>query len=1345
LGHRRLPSVIATAFAILAVAPAHAGADSEPARAQAAAGAPRTCRSTAALLSDSADGVIIRFETEAIGLGPEPSPPAPAAAYSGPPSTPANPATWVASSRGSSSFSVLVRVPAAGRIAAEIVDVGLSPIAPQAERAPGASPRADRLVEVSAPAIVRSTRVVRVTVSPFARASDEGVFAASLTLRLAAGPRPGVNEQSGRRAALTPAFRRILDRSVINGAPADDRPLDTAPRSAAATRDGADYLLIVPDEFEDAVAPLVEWKEDKGLSCRVATLSETGPTTQAIRTFISGAYFDWDTPPEYVLLAGDSERIPLHDGLTLTDNFYVTVDGADYLADILIGRLPAETAEECAYMVAKAVAYERADVPVAAHWPASGALFVHEDGDDSDLVYYANTEFVRVRMDSAGFAPIDTLFADMTGAGASWEEVVAVMNAGRGFVNYRGSAYAIWPTPFAFFPPNLTNGWNQPVVMSATCATVGYDADHYLSHSLMRAGSESDPKGAAAFVGTTTSGMGLDRKRGYVDEGFFGHVFGGGRTLAEALEAGKLRLFTLDEDRQEYEGWAAIGDPELNLWTRPRQVLTVAHDDRIQAGPTDFVVRVSTGGEPLEGARVACTFDPEVAVSALTGESGQAVLSFETAAAGTLSVVVTARNAIPYAGGAEIVDTGAFMLPSSLAFDDIDGNDDGLVSPGERAWLELGLLNSGDEEAEGVTATLRTADPHVSILDSVSVYGSVPVGADATPDRAYTIEVDPARRRDLPIELAVLIEYDEWTRLSHLAPLDVAAGRLVLGAAVFDDRPPGGNGDGNADAGETGALSLPLLNEGDCGLASIEATLESVDGPLAVLAGGVSYADAPPGSLIVNAEPWILTVAPEAPLSEEAALALTVTAAGHSYAYAETIDVRLAVTDEPTTLASGPDAHGYYAYDSTDTRYLECPVYDWIDIAPPGPGEHIRYVSSGDDRMRAFVLPFTFAYYGHLESHVSIGSNGVVALGITEYVFGDNSPIPDQHGPESMVAPFWDDLNPALGGDVYHWHDQEAHRYVIQYEGVVRAGSQTPETFQVVLLNPEHHPTPSGDGAIIFQYEDVSEVDECTVGIESLYQDDGIQYAFDGAYDSHAAELSGGLAVLFTTDPPSSPPAPWLVIEGVAIGDSLQGNGNGLAEPGETVSLVLALTNAGTADATDLALVLSSGDSTVAVVHGAASLGDVPVGEGAANDADPFSVSIAAGADERRATLWIALGGSAGETQSALRYDLAVVRPDPTARSLALAPCRPNPFRGGTTARLDLPGDGRATHRVLVRIYNVAGRLVATAFDGELPPGSHEITWDGRGADGTRAASGVYFIRADAAGATRTRKAVLLR
>jgi hypothetical protein len=47
--------------------------------------------------------------------------------------------------------------------------------------------------------------------------------------------------------------------------------------------------------------------------------------------------------------------------------------------------------------------------------------------------------------------------------------------------------------------------------------------------------------------------------------------------------------------------------------------------------------------------------------------------------------------------------------------------------------------------------------------------------------------------------------------------------------------------------------------------------------------------------------------------------------------------------------------------------------------------------------------------------------------------------------------------------------------------------------------------------------------------------------------------------------------------------------------------------------------------------------------------------------------------------------------------------------------------------------------------DGPAAPGGHGFTWDGRGADGSLLADGVYFYRVRAAGQTLSRKVILLR
>jgi aminopeptidase N len=95
----------------------------------------------------------------------------------------------------------------------------------------------------------------------------------------------------------------------------------------------------------------------------------------------------------------------------------------------------------------------------------------------------------------------------------------------------------------------------------------------------------------------------------------------------------------------------------------------------------------------------------------------------------------------------------------------------------------------------------------------------------------------------------------------------------------------------------------------------------------------------------------------------------------------------------------------------------------------------------------------------------------------------------------------------------------------------------------------------------------------------------------------------------------------------------------------------------------------------------------------------------------------------------------------PLSASFALEQNRPNPFNPATTIHFVLPAKTHAT----LRIFDVAGRLVATVLSQELPIGQHRTVWDGKNAKGEAVASGVYFYRLSAGGRTATKKMVLLR
>jgi flagellar hook assembly protein FlgD len=62
-----------------------------------------------------------------------------------------------------------------------------------------------------------------------------------------------------------------------------------------------------------------------------------------------------------------------------------------------------------------------------------------------------------------------------------------------------------------------------------------------------------------------------------------------------------------------------------------------------------------------------------------------------------------------------------------------------------------------------------------------------------------------------------------------------------------------------------------------------------------------------------------------------------------------------------------------------------------------------------------------------------------------------------------------------------------------------------------------------------------------------------------------------------------------------------------------------------------------------------------------------------------------------------------------------------------------------------IDVYDANGAHVVTLFHGERNPGAYSIDWDGRTDDAAAAASGLYFARITQAGASRTKKMVLLK
>ncbi len=112
---------------------------------------------------------------------------------------------------------------------------------------------------------------------------------------------------------------------------------------------------------------------------------------------------------------------------------------------------------------------------------------------------------------------------------------------------------------------------------------------------------------------------------------------------------------------------------------------------------------------------------------------------------------------------------------------------------------------------------------------------------------------------------------------------------------------------------------------------------------------------------------------------------------------------------------------------------------------------------------------------------------------------------------------------------------------------------------------------------------------------------------------------------------------------------------------------------------------------------------------------------------------WVSVGCQAIPT--------AVPGPAPRRLDLQVEPAAPNPFNPRTTVVFTLAAPGHTT----VRVLDVAGRVVATLLEADLPSGRHAVGWDGRTGAGPGAPSGIYFVSVRSGAARESAKVLLLR
>jgi hypothetical protein len=501
---------------------------------------------------------------------------------------------------------------------------------------------------------------------------------------------------------------------------------------------GARYLIITHDNFYNAIQPLAQWKQKKGMASRVVRTSETGTASLQIQSYIRNAYNTWNPRPEFVLLVGGGAYLQAfqmgmgHERIA-TDNPYGNMAG-DYRAELPYGRFPCNSVRQCSVMVAKTLAYERTPDLADTLWYRRGTTIVNDSADDDGYTYWQDARSTAQLAAAAGYSAIDSL-ASLRHHNA-WN-VTQSVNSGTSFVLYRGVGVDYWRTPFDVRPyfSQMINGDRLPIICSFTCQTISLDQynDSMTGNTWVKLGTPQALNGAVACIGNVHSASNVAGKRSAMTRGYFSGVFSESlQYLGAAMLRGKLQIYNEYHDSLEYHGFNLLGDPELNIWTTTPRPMVATYAAEIPFGPQNFPVTVTRQGNPLPNALVCISSGSGIYQYGYTDAGGQKSFSINPGVEEMMDVTVTARNCVPHEGQVWIYNPSAVAEPRPL---------------GEQAHR---LLSISPNPGSGVfTISCRRA----ALIDIRDVTGRTVarfrIPGPESPDRGH--DPDPKRIRSCPL------------------------------------------------------------------------------------------------------------------------------------------------------------------------------------------------------------------------------------------------------------------------------------------------------------------------------------------------------------------------------------------------------------------------------------------------------------------------------------------------------------------------------------------------------------------------------------------------------------------
>ncbi len=609
------------------------------------------------------------------------------------------------------------------------------------------------------PAIMRGYRIVPVIVHPLRwnpRTRQLKVIE-SIEMKLDFdSPENRVNlVENPQRPRPSSAVFNIVSRLVMNPPP--------PPRDMGTRNGSIAYVMGDWDNVEEELEPLIEWRRRKGWTVEVIRVRQNNSNV-AIKNAIQEAYDEWDTPPELIVICGDTDgQFPMafwdeRHGAGYpyeTDHHYTELEGRDVLPEAAVGRLIFNSINMLRGIVNKTVRYE-SDPYIGngddRNWQKRATLV---SGDSRSGL--SSIDVCRWTKDLAlrhGFTEVAELYWTPQNPRPNAQQfILHNIDAGCSVFLYRGWTFM---NNFRFEDVDrLRNGRMLPFAMLATCNTGDFgehvSSPFYYTERFLynRSGGAIGAVGAAGATHTAYNNLlAASTIKAFLADGLCNQGW--------ALMQGKIDLYRHYADYDDIhhhenpglEAWLCelyifnlMGDPGVDLYTDVPTELDVDHPDRIRVGETHFEVRVSQPDrdQPVEDVRV-CLYKPgEFQLVAYTDAEGRTEFDLdpEWTQDGEILLTVTGHNLMPLLEEFEVGEAQRFIGAGAFTVDDDDegesrGDGDGAANPTERIELAVQIVNYGTQLPRGeMTAALTPGAPMLEVVEGQARFDSAPDVGDA--------------------------------------------------------------------------------------------------------------------------------------------------------------------------------------------------------------------------------------------------------------------------------------------------------------------------------------------------------------------------------------------------------------------------------------------------------------------------------------------------------------------------------------------------------------------------------------------------------------------------------------